>query len=121
MDTYSKSKMDTYGSGLKEHVLRPESKMKPIYEHDCDHCEYLGSVHGLADSNADAYRCGKQGGGPGCYILRFSSDGPDYSSWTPKYVRLFQETTHFGDTTGMLTYSAYHLVVEMLARKADEG
>jgi hypothetical protein len=58
-----------------------ENNEKPHFEHDCDHCVFLGHYE-----NADLYIC------PGNTVLaRFSSDGPDYESGfcaIPHYPRL---------------------------------
>lgn len=47
--------------------------MRPQHKHDCSHCFFLGSI-----GTADGYRCAAPSGPT--YIVRFSSDGPDYSS-----------------------------------------
>ena len=45
--------------------------MKPLHKHDCERCMFLGSINGM-----DGYYCptGET------YILRFSSEGSDYTS-----------------------------------------
>ena len=48
--------------------------IKPLYKHDCNNCTFLGTFN-----NEDLYFC-KQGGHIPTLIVRYSSDGPDYSS-----------------------------------------
>lgn len=48
--------------------------IKPIFEHDCDSCKFLG-VH----NQHDLYFCPQSGSNP-TVIARFSSNGPDYTS-----------------------------------------
>ena len=47
--------------------------MKPQHAHDCDRCQFLGQI-----GTADAYRCDSPTGAT--FILRYSSDGGDYTS-----------------------------------------
>ena len=51
-------------------------KATPLYEHDCPHCTFLGTVFlPMRDMEiADMYKCNKS------YIMRFSSDPADNSS-----------------------------------------
>ena len=44
----------------------------PEFEHDCDHCKFLGHY-----DRADLYFCGKS---RPTLIARWSDDGPDYIS-----------------------------------------
>jgi hypothetical protein len=46
---------------------------RPVYEHDCDECLFLGHYGG-----ADLYYC-SQSGSP-TVLARFSSDPPNYTS-----------------------------------------
>ena len=48
--------------------------MKPLHQHDCTCCIYLGTVE-----ECDLYYCGQSGFGS-TVSARFSSDGPDYLS-----------------------------------------
>ncbi len=48
--------------------------MKPLFEHDCTCCTYLGT-----ENDHDLYHCGQSGFGQ-TVIARYSSDGPDYMS-----------------------------------------
>lgn len=52
-------------------------RLTPKFKHDCDKCTFIGTV--LAEGHvADLYRqCGTRKYSEG-FILRFSSDGPDY-------------------------------------------
>lgn len=56
-----------------------------IHKHDCDCCEYLGTVTALPDAFApsaidyDLYFCAQGGIGP-TVIARYGSEGPQYSS-----------------------------------------
>lgn len=50
--------------------------MKPLYEHDCDNCVYRGTI-----KERDVYTCNSKLFGM-TVIVRYSSDGPDYSSST---------------------------------------
>lgn len=47
----------------------------PLFDHDCDHCMFLGTYNGYAD----LYWCMQMGNRP-TLIARFSDDGPDYVS-----------------------------------------
>jgi hypothetical protein len=46
--------------------------MAPLYIHDCDICEYRGTIDGK-----DIYTCNGVGVN---IVVRYSDDGPDYSS-----------------------------------------
>ena len=62
--------------------------VKPLYEHDCDKCTFLGSTSGCTPEK-DLYWC-HQGGMP-TVISRASSNGPDYVSgkeFAEKYHRI---------------------------------
>ena len=48
--------------------------MKPLFTHDCSACKFLGVINGM-----DAY-VHERTSTPNDYILRHSSDGPDYQS-----------------------------------------
>jgi len=48
---------------------------KPLYEHDCEKCVYLGEIN-----KSDAYYCVGGLGYGTTYILRYNSDGPAYAS-----------------------------------------
>ena len=45
------------------------------YQHDCDHCEYLGTY-----LEHDVYIC-QNSGSPGSIIARYGDDGPNYISF----------------------------------------
>jgi hypothetical protein len=47
--------------------------MRPKFNHGCDNCTFLGRILG-----GDAYYCAKPLSTS--YLIRFSSDGPDYVS-----------------------------------------
>ena len=60
----------------------------PLFEHDCDGCVFLGSMHRAGRARVDLYVCnfdktpdGKQRWPT--VIARFGNDGPDYSSGMP--------------------------------------
>lgn len=57
---------------------------EPQYVHDCSNCEFLGRMN-----KADLYRCGHSAGHT--YVVRTSSEGPDYSSLTDYHDRLYNE------------------------------
>ena len=50
------------------------NQFKPLYEHDCEACIYLG-----AHNSIDLYLCPHEIGGP-TVIARYSSYPPDYTS-----------------------------------------
>ena len=50
---------------------------EPLYEHDCNHCTHVGSTQAF-----DVYHCRHH-----TLIIRFSSDGPDYTSSHPEIWR----------------------------------
>ena len=52
--------------------------MKPKWTHDCDCCEYLGSMNTTTGS-LDWYECTESA------VARYGDDGPEYWS-TPKYI-----------------------------------
>ena len=52
------------------------------YYHDCDGCQYLGSI-----ADIDAYYCHKCD--EGTYIARRSNEGSDYSS-SPDFDKVFE-------------------------------
>ena len=54
--------------------------MKPLYEHDCAGCRYLGTS--LEDGvRYDLYYCGGHECGPGnTVVCRYGNDGPEYKS-----------------------------------------
>lgn len=54
--------------------------MKPQYEHDCDHCTFLGKYR-----DADLYYC-PQGGNITTVIARFSDTPWDYASGLSAYM-----------------------------------
>ena len=51
----------------------------PMFEHDCDECAYLGTIHAAArpEGFVDLYRCDAHGA---TVIARYGDDGPEYSS-----------------------------------------
>jgi len=59
-------------------------KEKPVYEHDCDECWYLGSYEKWQDGKTvlyDLYAHWDEG--QKTVIARYGSDGPDYLSGLP--------------------------------------
>ena len=55
--------------------------IKPLYQHDCDKCRFLGGVVdnlGSGIQMLDAYHC--PGSLGGSFILRYGNDGPEYMS-----------------------------------------
>lgn len=59
---------------------------KPLYQHDCTDCQYLGrylkpmeSIHDDPDAVYDLYYCPKTSGS-GSVLARYGNDGPDYLS-----------------------------------------
>lgn len=52
---------------------------KPLYEHDCPKCTFLGTFYSIEhEAVCDLYHCPQ--GGFATVIARYSSDLPDYSS-----------------------------------------
>lgn len=64
--------------------------MKPVHQHDCDRCVYLGTINrdrfgdDVDGNKIDCYWC-KSPSSPNLdsVIGRFGSNGPDYSSSLP--------------------------------------
>jgi hypothetical protein len=84
------------------------AEMKPIHTHDCDGCEYLGSVHGLEGGDGDIYAHGEN------IIARFSDEPKDNLSWVAG-----SSFTEFGRTAGKrLTYSAWHIIADALIARS---
>jgi hypothetical protein len=54
--------------------------MKPIHDHDCSQCQFLGTVVMADGRTADWYRHPKTLKGSVTIVARYSSDGADYSS-----------------------------------------
>lgn len=50
--------------------------MKPIHEHDCEKCAFLGNI----DGKVDVYACWQYESPT--WVARFSSEGPDCTSWS---------------------------------------
>jgi hypothetical protein len=57
--------------------LKPTGKLKPRFQHDCDSCIHLATIR--LQRWFDLYLCERCDGGT--LIARFSSEGPDYSSY----------------------------------------
>lgn len=61
--------------------MKTKTNTKPLYEHDCDSCDYLGvyehTYEGEETVTYDLYTC--RGRFP-TVIARYSSHGPDYMS-----------------------------------------
>lgn len=57
--------------------LKPVGKLKPRFQHDCDSCLHLATIR--LQRWFDLYFCERCDGGT--LIARFSSEGPDYSSY----------------------------------------
>ncbi len=51
-------------------------QIKPIYEHDCTSCIFLGTILNDKDLPVDLYFCPKEP----TILARFSSEGSDYTS-----------------------------------------
>jgi len=62
--------------------------LKPLYEHDCPQCKFLGSVRVpiQAFEVADMYKCEHQ------YVLRFSSEPSDNRSGTHETLAFWFRT-----------------------------
>lgn len=59
----------------------------PAYTHDCDRCRHLGTFTGASDKDVDAYVCPRfPSEKEHALILRMSSSGPDYGSYTPSWL-----------------------------------
>ena len=81
--------------------IRPPLPKK--WEHDCDHCIYLGTMNvpssylfdlegKLILEVIDFYRCENTITGT-TYLARRSSEGPDYSSWPESVLRCMKNPT----------------------------
>lgn len=56
----------------------------PIYKHDCDQCEFLGSEE-LSGGMFDGYYC-TQGGNLPTIVMRFGNEGQEYHSYSPDMI-----------------------------------
>jgi hypothetical protein len=54
--------------------------VKPVHQHDCEKCRFLGTVIGECGYRQDMYVCVQSTYTD--YISRFGSDGPEYGSTT---------------------------------------
>ena len=57
----------------------------PAYTHDCATCRFIGTIPTRTDPVDVWFHDADEG--EGTLIIRFSSDGPDYSSMPPSYWR----------------------------------
>ena len=62
-------------SSTENHIMT-----KPLYDHDCDHCTFLGTVHYNGDWH-DLYVCRNS------VLARNGDDGPEYSFAPFEYAR----------------------------------
>lgn len=67
--------------------------MKPMYTHDCEECTFLGTVlvQGQTTNHARTFgdlwlSCNADFEGHSRYIIRMSSDGPDYITARPEHL-----------------------------------
>lgn len=77
--------------------------MKPTYTHDCDSCQFLGTVN-VQERVTDLYYCGKEP----TLIARYSSEGSDYASGLcfgqNSLVRLVRGEEMLGNVELMVAY-----------------
>jgi len=65
---------------------------RPAYTHDCDRCRHLGTFVGTRGADVDAYVCPRVlSEREPALILRTSSSGPDYASYTPSWLAAILE------------------------------
>ena len=64
-----------------------DMKVVPIYQHDCDRCEFIGRFALKDGVEFDIYTC-YQGGELPTTVIRFGDDGTNYMSGDP--VNLYQ-------------------------------
>jgi len=59
---------------------------KPLFEHDCNNCVFLGRYSEEGEDLADLYWCAQLGISMPTLIVRFSDAGPDYHSVQPAVI-----------------------------------
>lgn len=64
---------------------------KPLFEHDCDVCEFIATMRDESGKDMDMYVHASPDEERGVFlnfVNRYGDDGPDYLSWTErvKYV-----------------------------------
>jgi len=74
-------------------LLLEGNGMKPMYTHDCEECTFLGTVlvQGQTTNHARTFgdlwlSCNAGFEGHSRYIIRMSSDGPDYITARPEHL-----------------------------------
>lgn len=80
--------------------------MTPQHIHDCSMCEFLGRI-----GTADMYVCRENSLGHS-YILRYSSEGPDYYShpdFRNEYLKSQKERIRGGNELYYLRMTGIHL------------
>ena len=97
--------------------------MKPKYKHDCDRCQWLGSITYPAPlltgeaplRNADLYYCANaESFMGGTLIARHSSQGSNYSSMPVKLlVGMLNEKSDDFSTSSPALMSAYYFAKAM--------
>jgi hypothetical protein len=63
--------------------------MKPIHQHDCDQCTFIGNVFVGKEYRVEAdlwKSCQTYGGRYLGFILRFSNEGSDYASFPAEHL-----------------------------------
>jgi len=80
----------------------------PEHMHDCDRCRYLGTVQ-MIGRTLDIYNCTSIISPEGSIILRYGSDGPEYSSLDVSTARQVAE-----NDGGWLTSYAYRYALTLL-------
>lgn len=104
-------------------------KKAPEHEHDCDTCRHLETIF-IKGEWRDLYFCDRSDGGT--LIARYSSDGPDYSSyplfiWEPRRDTIFcvfRNGVSVPGTKSLRTYHpdieyAYQLLLDIKAGQRD--
>lgn len=76
--------------------------MKPIYKHDCDGCQYLGTVHGAGPFAVDWYR---HSYGDHVSMVGRYSDEPSHNE-TPYWQKPLSEYKHASGGFDTLSASA---------------
>ncbi len=91
-------------------------ELKPKYQHDCNRCSFIASLH-LFHRVVDLYKsCDKSFGG---YIIRYSSEGPDYATTYERDDLPISQRYDCGDA-GHLLLSMNQTICQFIEEKVAE-
>lgn len=97
---------------------------EPLFEHDCDKCKFLGRytygasfMDGPRETTVDLYSC--KGRFELSLIARFSSEGPDYSSFPLDAVEIIEARGRTKEETGTYTWALFEALRRYKSEKAS--